>query len=675
MKLKFKILLCLTFMLFVIRTAYAFSDGWSIKVNSREHYNGVTLANGRIGLVSRASLFSVSEIVLNSVFDKVSEEGVSQIVRAPLFTNLRLKIDGVLLQDENVSSWSQKLNMKEATLTTTILYGETKISYTLCAMRNLPYMGLGVIEIKSKKSVEIELVNEVVFPEELQDRKTRFTVMRYGESLLPVYSSFSKSRTGKQNIATSSTFLCGKDERISITGVEGGDNKAMCFRRVLQPGENYRCALIGAVCTSRDFDDPKSESERMVIYAMQHNLADLIKGHKEEWAELWESDILVEGCLEDQLDIRLALYHLYAFQRKGSRLSIPPMGLSNAKGYNGHVFWDSELWMFPPILILNQDLARAHIDYRSDRLDKALQRASIFGFRGAMFPWESDDSGEEATPTWALTGTFEHHITADIAIAFWNYYRVTKDKEWLRNEGYKVMKEVADFWVSRVSENKDRSFSVKNVVGANEYATNVDDNAFTNGAVKIALMDAVKAARILGVEPNKKWILVSEGLRFYSMKDGTTKEHATYDGEIIKQADVNLLAYPLGLVSKKEDIIRDLNYYEPKIDKNGPAMGNCILSILYSRLGDVDKAYRLFHKSYIPNKRPPFGVLSESANSNNPYFSTAAGGLLQAVLYGFAGLDLSDEGIVRRPPALPKEWKSLTIKGIGCQKETIKIVR
>ena len=144
---------------------------------------------------------------------------------------------------------------------------------------------------------------------------------------------------------------------------------------------------------------------------------------------------LLRGDPESQRDVRLALYHLYAFSRENSRLSIAPMGLSS-QGYNGHIFWDSELWMFPPLLALNQEFAKSMLDYRFDRLGKAAEKAANYGFKGAMFPWESDDTGEEATPTWALTGTFEHHITADVGIACWNYYRLTGDLAWLKSEGF-----------------------------------------------------------------------------------------------------------------------------------------------------------------------------------------------------------------------------------------------
>lgn len=660
-------------LLFPASAANHVPDGWCIEIQSRENYNGVTLANGRIGLVSGADLFAVSEIVLNGVYDREYAGGVSRLVRAPLYTGLQLKIEGQPVDHAAVSHWKQSLDMRHASLTTSVQYHGVRIEYTLRALRNLPFMSLGEIAITPDKDVDIELVNKVSFPEELRDGKSHFKMMRDAEAYMPVLVAEAESLTGMQQLATCSAFLfepgtAGEADTRKVKGEEGNAS----FSKRLKKGETFRCALVGAACSSRDFADPKGEAERMVVFALRQSAAYLIEGHNVHWDDLWKSDIVIEGCPEDQQDVRLALYHLYSFQRKGSRLSIPPMGLSTVKGYNGHVFWDAELWMYPPVLLLNQDLAKAHIDYRSDRLAKAVQRAEMFGYRGAMYPWESDDYGEESTPTWCLTGTFEHHITADIGIAFWNYYRVTRDKEWLREEGYPVIRRVADFWVSRVSRNKDNSYSIKNVVGADEYAPNVDDNAFTNGAAKVALTNAVKAARVLQVQPDERWEKIADGIRFHYMEDGTTMEHSRYQGEMIKQADVNLLAYPLGIITEPEAIKRDLAYYEEKIDKvNGPAMGSAILSVLHARFGDAEEAYRLFKKSYIPNRRPPFGVLSESPTSNNPYFTTGAGGMLQAVLYGFGGLELTDNGVEQRTPVLPKAWKSLTIKGVGMEKKDI----
>ena len=213
------------------------------------------------------------------------------------------------------------------------------------------------------------------------------------------------------------------------------------------------------------------------------------------------------------------------------------------------------------------------------------------------------------------------------------------------------------------------------MVGANEYAANIDDNAFTNGAAITALRYAGLAAAKLNLEPNPAWENVANNIVIHKFEDGTTKENKTYSGAIIKQADVNLLSFPLNIVNDKEDILKDLKYYEPKLSKKGPAMGKSIFAVLYARAGDVDKAYSLYKESYEPNQQKPFGALSEVATSNFSYFATGAGGMLQTVLFGFGGLDFTEEGIVQKNPVLPKQWKSLTIKGVGPDKKTYRIDR
>jgi len=103
------------------------------------------------------------------------------------------------------------------------------------------------------------------------------------------------------------------------------------------------------------------------------------------------------------------------------------------------------------------------------------------------------------------------------------------------------------------------------------------------------------------------------------------------------------LAFPLEIVNNKNEIKKDLKYYESKIAIEGPAMSHSVLAVLYARLGEPDKAFELFKKAYIPNKREPFGALSESATSNNPYFATGAVGMLQTILFGFGGLHITNK--------------------------------
>jgi len=646
---------------------------WHITATDTSNYAGITLANGRIGLLPSKKPFTVSAIILNNVYDKGSAQGVSKILRGINFANIDVFIDGVKVDESNISRWKQVLNLKEATLTTSFDFKkQAEISYTIYALRGMPYTGLMEVSIKSFQDISVKVAGKILCPAEDKNPVNTFKVLKDLKNRMPLLQTTAESPFGKQLLASTASFIFkGKHPELHQELVSKYDNE-LTFEKKIKKGESFHFAWAGAVCTTQDFDDPLSESARMVIFVMQGNEAAVIAKHKELWAKLWEGDIVVKGDLQSQRDIRLALYNLYSFSSANSNLSIPPMGLSS-QGYNGHIFWDSELWMYPPLLVLNQGIARSMLNYRFNRLEKAKQKATDFGYRGAMFPWESDNTGEEACPVWALTGTFEQHITADVGIAFWNYYRISHDQKWLKEEGYPLLKEVADFWVSRATKNVDGSYSINNVVGADEFAQNIDDNAFTNGSALSVLEFATRAAKALHITPDPVWMKVAKKIKFYYFPDGVTKENATYTGEIIKQADVNLLAYPLQVVRDKAQIIKDLVYYEPKISKEGPAMGYSVLSILHARLGDQKKAFELFEHAYLPNKRPPFGALSESATSNNPYFATGAGGMLQAVLFGFGGLQITDNGIIQGKTCLPKQWKSLTIKGVGPNKKTFYI--
>ncbi|MDC1365334.1 glycoside hydrolase family 65 protein [Algibacter sp.] len=677
-----KKILCLLFLI-SSSTITAQNDGWHISTKENLDYTGIAIANGRIGMLSSSKPLQIQHVVLNNVYDVDPNLKVSQILHGMNFGNLDLYIDGEKITEDNISNWQQTMNMKSAALTTNFEYKDKAIiSSTVYALRNMQYTGYIDISVQAIKEIDVKITGKILTPKEYQTPKNTFQILRDVETTMPILQSVAKSPFGKHLVSTSGTFIWHKinssreHQRPELNHKVISDyENTLSFDYSINKNESLDFAWTGAQCTSKDFSDPKSESERMVIFNLLNSKEVLLAQHRTRWNKLWQGDIIIEGDLQSQQDVRLALYHLYAFGRGDSDLSIAPMGLSLQTPYNGHIFWDTELWMFPPLLMFNQDIARSLVNYRFDRLKAAKKKALNYGYQGAMFPWESDDTGEEATPPFALTGPFEHHITADIAIAFWNYYRVTQDEKWLTEKGYPLMKEVADFWVSRVTANNDGSYSINNVVGANEFAPNVNDNAFTNGAAITALEFTTKAAREIGIAPNPEWQMVSEKIKILKLQDGTTKEHENYNGEIIKQADVNLLSFPLNIINDKESIIKDLKYYEPKLSKDGPAMGKSIFSVLYAKQGDITNAYRLFKESYVPNQQAPFGALSEVATSNFSYFATGAGGMLQSVLFGFGGLDITDEGIIQKNPILPKEWKSLTITGVGANKKTYRIER
>jgi trehalose/maltose hydrolase-like predicted phosphorylase len=447
----------------------------------------------------------------------------------------------------------------------------------------------------------------------------------------------------------------------------------MKFSKKIKAGETYRFSIAGSSITSAHHDDPLNEAERATIFAKLEGRERLINFHTKAWAELWKSDIVIEGDPQSQQDIHSMMYHLYSFSREGTALSPSPMGLSGL-GYNGHVFWDTDLWMYPAVLVLHPEIAKSMVEYRFQRLDAAKRNAFSKGYKGAMYPWESAETGVEETPVWALSGPFEHHITGCVAIAAWNYYCVTQDKNWLREKGWPILSATADFWASRVERNGPGQYDIKNVVAADEWAENVDNNAFTNAAARANLQFATEAAKLLGLVPDPDWKKVADNIPILKMEDGITKEHASYKGEGIKQADVNLLAYPLKEISDPLQIRKDLEYYETRVPNEGtPAMTQAIFTLLYARLGNKEKALHWFRDAYLPNLNPPFRVIAETKGGTNPYFATGAGGILQSVLMGFGGLEITPRGITQVKSVLPAGWKSLTLTGIGNERKTYSV--
>ena len=669
----------ITLFLFIIPfavKAQSSSDVWNIKASQPDpdNYYGVTVANGMIGIVSSTEPFKVKDIVLNGAFDLYGRGRVSNILKTFNFVNMYLDIDGNRIEGlKQVRHFQQSLDMKHANLTTSFdVEDKAAVSYTCYALRQLPFTALMDITITAKKDIEITPASVMEAPDMLKDVQNYYNEIDRPHVRLSLLTSTAKSPTGKLLMAASNSFIFQEDAQPSVIHEMWDSNMHLLkFKKKLKAGEIYRFTVVGSALTSAHHDDPLNEAERLTIFAVMQGRDRLIRFHDLAWDELWKSDIVLEGDDSTQRDVHSMLYHLYSFSRAGTAYSLSPMGLSGL-GYNGHAFWDTELWMFPALLVLHPEIAASLIEYRFQRLQPAKQNAFSHGYKGAMYPWESAASGNEETPVWALSGPFEHHITADVAIAAWNYYCVTQDKDWLREKGYPILKETADFWASRVERNGPGHYDIKNVVAADEWAENVDNNAFTNAAAKANLKYATDAANLLGLAPDPDWMNVYENIPVLKFADGVTKEHAAYNGEKIKQADVNLLSYPLHEITDAASIKKDLAYYEPRVGE-GPAMTYAIFSILYERLGQPERAFEALKRGYTPNMRPPFGVLAETATGNNPYFATGAGGMLQAMLNGFGGLEITPKGIVQLKTKLPKKWKSLQLTGIGIQHKTFSV--
>jgi len=223
------------------------------------------------------------------------------------------------------------------------------------------------------------------------------------------------------------------------------------------------------------------------------------------------------------------------------------VGLSSS-GYNDHVFWDAETWMYPSLLLLHPDVASSVVNYRANTIAGARANAQATGYRGTRYAWESANDGTEQTPTWAETREFEQHITSDVAFGQWQYYLATGDRGWLAAHGWPVLEGAADFWASRATPTGGGKYSIEDVEGPDEHHFDVDNEVYTNVAAITTMRLATQAAALFGKPANPAWTTIANGLPV--LLDSSRMIHPEFEGynldtgDTIKQADVVMLTYP-----------------------------------------------------------------------------------------------------------------------------------
>ena len=662
-------------------TGLSAQDAWKITAGQIEppSYYGITVANGMLGLVSSPEPLKISRVVLGGLYDIYGKGRVNNFLHGINMLDTELQINGSTVTASRISGYKQTLDMRQGVFCGEFDYQSlARVEYQYTSLRHLPYSCLLRVRIIPKEDIEVAVANILTVHESLRNPQESFNRIFNGKTAIDFCTSMAKSPTRELEIGACSSFVFDDSfprPEVCHRSARGVGVHTQEFTVRLQAGQPYTFSIIGTTLSSATHVDVKNEVERLTAFAAVEGVERLWSKHIAAWDKLWESDIVIEGDLQSQQDIHSMLYHMYAFVREGSGLSCSPMGFSGF-GYNGHVFWDADTWIFPALLLLHPELAESMIEYRYQRLDAARHNAFMHGYKGAMYPWESSEMGNEDNTVTNMYGPFENHITGAVAMAAWQYYAETQDVEWLRQKGFSILSAAAEYWVSRSESNEAGEYEIRNVIGADEWnqnrqgGKNVNNNAYTNGVAKSTLEAACKAAKLLNVKSDPMWTTVAEKLRFRKLANGVTAEHDTYDGAITKQADVCLLAFPLKLITDKEQIRKDLEYYLQTVPrKKTPAMSKSIYSILFTRLGDRERAWHYFRDSYLPNLNPPFRVIAEFDGGTNPYFLTGAGGVLQSVLMGFGGLDITDKGIVAGKGAIPDTWKSLTLKGIGKEKK------
>ena len=508
--------------------------------------------------------------------------------------------------------------------------------------------------------------DEIWYPGHMQVRSRESTQESWGVRLAMTATPVGRT----SSLAQAAAVTWATDLRnATITRRASGDTALVEIAFDASPGHTYAFSQLASHVSSDEAQHPIEQANREVAAARGRGIERLAADNAVAWRSRWDTDIEIEGNPQLQRVVRSMLFYLLSSADSGTKLGIPPMGLSSG-GYYGHIFWDSDTWMFPSLLLTHPDIAYSLIAFRGRTLPAARENAKQNGFRGAMYPWEADERGVETTPHFAVQNArSEIHVNGDVALAQWQYYLSTGDSTWLSAEGFPVIRETADFWVSRSTcDSSGELCHIENVVSVAEGLIGVTDDAYTNAVARKNLEIAGAASRRLGKAADPRWALLASKLHL--PYDSVSQFFRTYQGAPDSTLGwvTPLLAYPLAVPMSPRAKRAQLEQAFASLMKEGPGamMGSTILAVGAAELNDQEMMDSLLPYSYQKHVKGPFLMLSETPSNNAVNFLTGAGGFLQQVMFGWTGLRLGENGLEPEFPALlPSSVKRLVLRNVS----------
>ncbi|MTV83035.1 glycoside hydrolase family 65 protein [Secundilactobacillus folii] len=426
---------------------------------------------------------------------------------------------------------------------------------------------------------------------------------------------------------------------------------------------------------------------------------DLLTASTAKVDQFWQnSDVDLQGDATLAQGIRFNLFHLYQAAGTDGQTSIAAKGLTGP-GYEGHYFWDAEMFMLPFFIYTQPEMAKQLLIYRFNKLPQAQQRAREMAVQsGVMFPWRTIN-GEEAS-SYFPAGTAQVHINADIAYAVDTYVRVTGDMDFLTNYGYEMIVKTARFWLSYGHWATDSAhagkFVIDDVTGPDEYTAMVNNNYYTNRMAQNNLSIAVKYSKLLQHNHPEKLVALDvtqdeidhfdyaademylpfdRTLKIKMQDDVSTSKPVwpidttprnqfplllhfhpltIYHYQVNKQADTVMTDFLFPKDQDAEQLQRDFSYYEA-ITVHDSSLSRAIFGILAHRLHRASDAYRYFMETVMMDLTNSQGNTADGVHAAN------MGSTWLSLIYGFAGLGLEKQTF-NLSPELPEAWTSLRFR-------------
>nr|WP_207393644.1 glycoside hydrolase family 65 protein [Duganella aceris] len=480
-----------------------------------------------------------------------------------------------------------------------------------------------------------------------------------------------------------------------------GQRLTQTWELQVSEGQTLGLKKFGSYYSSRDYDAKELmwRSRETLASAKAAGFDELRLAQEQYLADFWQqADVQIAGDDALQQGIHFNQFHLLQSVGRDGKTNISAKGVTG-EGYEGHYFWDTEIYIFPFFLYSKPEIARKLLEYRYAGLPKARERARQMSHAtGALYPWRTI-AGDECS-AYFPAGTAQYHINADIAYSIKLYMEATNDQEYLVKHGAEIVMETARIWMGIGSYDREGRFCINQVTGPDEYTALVNNNYYTNAMARMhldfaaAIAEQLQAtepaefARIAGLavldanEP-AEWrraaslmnLPYDEALQIHAQDDSflskkvwdfanTPKENyplllnyhpmVIYRHQVCKQADVVLALLLLSDQFTLEDKRRDFDYYE-KVTTHDSSLSSCIFSIIAAEVGYQDKAYDYFMETARLDLDDTHG------NTHYGVHTAAMAGTWMGVAYGFAGMRVVG-GELKFAPSLPAKWQHYTFK-------------
>jgi len=429
-----------------------------------------TTGNGYMGLRGTFEEGYPGEIVstlVHGVYNHAEGELVPDLVNFPNPLPFIIEVDGEAfhMTTGKVLGFQRVLDLQRAILTREVLWRNSKgtivkIAFERLVSLDLEHLVLQRISVRPLTGPCALRVTTQIDGTQTNEGVNHWKSLETGtEGTNRIYVAGTTTQSGYSGAVMSALVA---SPILPITPVPHSKRPGLVMETIVAKEQLFTFTKYSAIHSSRDNTHPLPAASKTLDEAMARGYDSLVNAHVAEWAKYWtDSDIEIEGDEPAQRAIRFTTYHiLIAAPRHDDRVSIGAKTLSGP-GYKGHVFWDTELFMVPMLTVTQPKLARNLLMYRYHNLAGARHKAQKNGYEGAMYPWESTDTGEETTPQWTnplpdgtrlriWTGDTEQHISTDIAYAVLQHWHWTGDDDWFARYGAEIFLDTAVFWGSRV---------------------------------------------------------------------------------------------------------------------------------------------------------------------------------------------------------------------------------